>query len=222
LEFPPGNVIYEPRGWVSHVRFSPHGQGLAIADHVSGGDDGRVVIIDTHGNRKSSSSFYSSVEGFAWAPNGKEVWFSAVPSGAARSIYALDSSSKERLIYRAPGGLTVQHISRAGLVLLTSDKSRISLSALAPGETRERSLTWFDWSLPADTSADGKTIVFSETGEAEGTNYSIFLRKTDGPPAVRLGDGGSAYLSPDGRWIVSLVGAPARLVLLPTGVGEPR
>ena len=222
LEFPIGNVIYEPRGWVSHVRFSPNGNFLAIDDHVPGGDDGRVVIIDTHGNVKASSSFYSSVEGLAWAPNGKEVWFSAVPGGSERSIYALDFAGKERLIYRAPGGLTLNDISRTGLVLLTADKARMSLAALAPGETRERSLTWFDWSLLADMSRDGKTVVFSETGEAEGTNYSIFLRKTDGSPAIRLGDGGFGSLSPDGQWVVSTVGAPAKLMLLPTGVGEPK
>jgi WD40 repeat protein len=222
LEFPSGNVIYEPLGWVSHVRFSPSGEFLAIADHVNGGDDGRVVIIDAHGHAKASSSYYSSVEGLAWSPNGKEVWFSAVPAGSARSIYALDFSGKERLIYRAPGGLTVQDISRNGLILMTSDKTRISLSVLAPGETHERSLSWFDWSLITDMSADGKTIIFSETGEAEGSNYSIFMRKTDGSPAVRLGDGGFAYLSPDGQWVISLVGAPAKVMLLPTGVGEPR
>ncbi|MGA9393599.1 MAG: protein kinase [Candidatus Sulfotelmatobacter sp.] len=222
LEFPAGNVIYEPRGWVSHVRFSPSGEYVAIADHVPGGDDGRVVIIDSHGNPKSSSSFYSSVEGLAWAPSGKEVWFSAVPAGSARALYALDFSGKERLIYRAPGGLTLHDISRGGLVLMTADKARINLSALAPGETRERSLSWFDWSLLNDMSADGKTIVFSETGEASGANYSIFLRKTDGSPAVRLGDGGFGFLSPDGQWVVTLVGSPANLTLLPTGVGEPR
>ena len=222
LEFPVGNVIYEPKGWVSHVRFSPNGEYLAIADHVPGGDDGRVVILDAHGDIKASSSFYSSVEGLAWAPSGKEVWFSAVPAGSARSIYAVDFSGKERLIYRAPGGLTIHDISRSGLVLLTADKSRISIAALAPGETRERSLSWFDWSLLTDISADGKTIVFSETGEAEANNYSIFLRKTDGSPAVRLGDGGFGALSPDGQWVLSAVGSNAKLVLLPTGVGEPR
>jgi serine/threonine protein kinase/Tol biopolymer transport system component len=222
LEFPAGNVLYEPKAWVSHVRFSPGGDLIAIGDHVGGGDDGRVVILDSHGNRKASSSYYSSVEGLAWTPNGKEVWFSAVPAGSARSIYGLDLSGKERLIYRSPGGLTIHDISRTGLVLLTADKARLSISALPPGETRERSLSWFDWSLLADMSPDGKTIVFSETGEAEGNNYSIFLRKTDGSPAVRLGDGGFGALSPDGQWVLSHVGAPAKLVLLPTGVGEPR
>jgi WD40 repeat protein len=215
-------VIYSPKGWVSHVRFSPNGALLAIGDHVPGGDDGRVVIVDAQGNSKASSSYYSSVEGLAWAPSGKEVWFSAVPAGSARSIYALDLSGKERLIYRAPGGLTIHDISRTGLVLLTFDKARVSISALPPGETRERSLSWFDWSLLLDMSSDGKTILFSETGEAMGANYSIFVRKTDGSPAVRLGDGGFGALSPDGNWVVTSVGSPAKLVLLPTGVGEAK
>lgn len=222
LEFPAGNLIYSPKGWVSHVRFSPDGAFLAIGDHVPGGDDGRVVILDAKGNSKASSSFYSSVEGLAWAPGGREVWFSAVPAGAARAIYALDLAGKERLIYRAPGGLTIHDVSRSGMVLLTADKARVSISALPPGETRERSLSWFDWSLLLDMSADGKTILFSETGEAVGANYSVFLRKTDGSPAVRLGEGGFGALSPDGNWVITAVGSPAKLVLLPTGVGEPR
>jgi eukaryotic-like serine/threonine-protein kinase len=222
LEYPIGTVIYEPEGWASHVRFSPKGDFLAIADHVQGGDDGRVVILDTKGNRKASSSFYSSVEGLAWGPDGKEVWFSAVPAGSARAIYAMDFSGKERLIYRAPGGLIIHDISRTGLVLLTADKTRLALFALAPGETHERALSWFDWSLLQDMSPDGKTIIFSETGEAVGTHYSMFLRKTDGSPAVRLGDGGFGKLSPDGKWVLAEDGTPAKLVLLPTGVGQPK
>ena len=183
LEFPIGTVIYEPKNWVSHVRFSPSGEFLAIADHVQNGDDGRVVILDRQGNRKASSSYYSSVQGVAWAPSGKEVWFSAVPGGAARSIYALDFSGKERLIYRSPGGLTIHDISRTGVVLLTADKTRLGMFALAPEETRERSLSWFDWSLLTDLSADGKTIVFSETGEATAgaITASSSARPTDRP-----------------------------------------
>jgi serine/threonine protein kinase/Tol biopolymer transport system component len=222
VEFPAGNVIYEPNAWCSNLRFSPKGESLAFADHINGGDDGRVVITDVHGNRKASSSFYSSVQGVAWTPDGKEVWFSAVPGGAARAIYALNLSGKERLIYRAPGGLTLHDISRTGQVLLTADKARIGLYAVPPGETRERSLSWFDWSLVSDMSPDGKTIVFSETGEATGGNYGIYLRKTDGSPAVRLADGNSGYLSPDGQWVLAAAGSPRKLMLLPTGVGESR
>jgi Tol biopolymer transport system component len=220
LEYPIGTLIYAPDGWVSHVRFSPNGEFLAIADHIQSGDDGRIVIIDQHGNKKTSSSFYSSVQGLAWSPNGKEVWFSAVPNGAARSLYALDFSGKERLIYRAPGGVTIHDISRSGKVLLTTDKTRLGLFALAPGETRERSLSWFDWSLLNDFSPDGKTLLFSESGESN--NDGVFLRHTDGSPAVRLSDGDFSRLSPDGKWALVEVSKPPHLMLVPTGVGEPR
>jgi serine/threonine protein kinase/Tol biopolymer transport system component len=222
LQFPPENVIYDPNSWISHLRFSPNNEFLAIADHIAGGDDGRIVIIDRQGNHKASSSFYGSIEGLAWAPNGEEVWFSAVPAGASRSIYALDLAGKERLIYRAPGGLTIHDINASGKVLMTADKSRMSISAVPPGETRERSLSWFDWSLVTDMSDDGKTIVFSESGEAVGTNYSIYTRNTDGSSAVRLGEGSFGLLSPDGHWVLDVIGTPVKLVLLPTGVGEPR
>jgi Tol biopolymer transport system component len=134
----------------------------------------------------------------------------------------MDFSGKERLIYRAPGGLIIHDIGRTGLVLLTADKTRLALFALPPGETHERTLSWFDWSLLQDISADGKTIIFSETGEAVGTHYSMFLRKTDGSPAVRLGDGGFGRLSPDGKWVLAENGTPSTLTLLPTGVGQPR
>ena len=121
-----------------------------------------------------------------------------------------------------PGGLTIHDISRAGLVLLTADKTRVGIYALAPGENRERSLSWFDWSFVMDISSDGKTILFSESGEAVGTNLGLYLRGTDGSPAVRLGEGRKGALSPDGKWVISMVGDPAKLVLLPTGVGESR
>src|SRR6202049_5344521 len=58
LEFPVGKVIYQPRGWVSHVRFSPRGDLIAVEDHVPTGDDSRVVILDRNGNIKVSSSFF--------------------------------------------------------------------------------------------------------------------------------------------------------------------
>ena len=40
---------------------------------------------------------------------------------------------------------------------------------------------------------------------------------------MRLGEGRAQALSPDGKWVLSLVhGSPPKLVLLPTGPGEPR
>jgi serine/threonine protein kinase/WD40 repeat protein len=223
LEFPVGNIIYRPQGWVSHVRFSRSGDLLAFADHVPNGDDGRVVVIDRNGNHKVASSFYSSVEGLAWSPHAREVWFTASPGGAARALYALTASGKERLVLRVPGTLTLHDISRDGRVLLGEDVTHYGIIGLAPGEKAEKDLSWFDWSVVNDLSSDGKKVVFSESGEAVGANYGIFIRKTDGSPAVRLGSGGSSALSPDGKWVAATVnGSSGQIQLLPTGPGQPR
>ena len=223
LEFPVGNIVYRPQGWVSHVRFSRSGDLLAFADHVPNGDDGRVAVIDRNGNHKVLSSFYSSVEGLAWSANGREVWFTASPGGAARALYALNISGTERLVLRVPGTLTLHDISRDGRVLLGEDVSHYGIIGLAPGEKTEKDLSWFDWSVVNDLSADGKTVVFSESGEAVSGNYGIFIRKTDGSPAVRLGSGGTSALSPDGKWVVSTSNdSSGQIQLLPTGPGQPR
>ncbi len=107
-----GKIIYQPRGWVSHVRFSPRGDLIAIEDHVPTGDDGRVVILDRNGNIKVASSFFITVQGLAWSPDEKEVWFTASKEGSSRALYAMNLSGKERLVLRVPGVLTLQDLTR--------------------------------------------------------------------------------------------------------------
>ncbi len=223
LEFPIGKLIYRPRGWVSHLRFSPKGDMLAIADHVPTGDDGRVVVIDRDGNRKASSSFYVTVQGLAWTPNGKEVWFTASKEGASRALYAMDLSGRERLVVRVPGVLTLQDIARNGRVLLTVETNQFGILGLREGEKNERDLSWFDWSLTGDVSPDGKSLTFFESGEGVGSNYSVFMRGMDGSSAIRLGSGSFPSLSPDGKWVAALsLSSPSQIQLLPTGAGQPR
>jgi serine/threonine protein kinase/Tol biopolymer transport system component len=223
LEFPIGKTIYDPQGWVSHIRFSPRGDLLAFADHVATGDDGRVVITDRDGKPKATSSFYTTVEGMAWTADGKEVLFAASPSGAARAVYAMDLAGHERTVLHVPGTLTLQDISRNGRVLLTEDNAEYQMMALAPGATSEKNLSWFDWSIVSDLSPDGKTALFFESGEGVGAKYSVFLRQTDGSPAVRLGEGTFPSLSPDGKWVAALtLSSHGQIELLPTGVGQPQ
>jgi eukaryotic-like serine/threonine-protein kinase len=223
VEFPMGRVLFLPQGWASHLRFSPKGDLLAFQDHVQTGDDGRVVIIDRQGKVKATSRFFITTQGLAWAPNGKEVWFTASNEGAARAVYAIDLSGKERLVLRIPGTLTLHDITRDGRVLLTVDNAQFGILGLGPGEKAERNLSWFDWSLVADVSPDGKSLLFFESGEGVGSNYSVFLRGMEGSPAVRLGSGAFPALSPDGKWVAALDNSsPQQLELLPTGAGQLR
>jgi eukaryotic-like serine/threonine-protein kinase len=223
LEFPLGRILYQPRGWVSHVRFSPKGDLLAFEDHVQTGDDGRVVVIDREGNVKATSRFFTTAQGLAWSRDGKEVWFTASPEGAARAVYALDLFGKERLLLRVPGTLTLQDVTRDGRVLLTVDNAQFGILAQRAGETNERNLSWFDWSSTADLSPDGNNLLFFESGEGVGANYSVFMRAMDGSPAIRLGSGAFPSLSPDGKWAVAIDnGSPNQVELLPTGTGQHR
>src|SRR4029077_12701930 len=57
-----------------------------------------------------------------------------------------------------------------------------------------------------------------------GTIYGVYLRHTDGSPAIRLGDGTTESLSPDAKWVVSIPRNRKQtpVVMLPIGAGEPR
>src|SRR5262249_6989336 len=50
------------------------------------------------------------------------------------------------------------------------------------------------------------------------------VRKTDGSPVVRIGEGTGCGLSPDGKWALAWKPRPepAQFVALPTGPGQPR
>ncbi|HET7433799.1 MAG TPA: hypothetical protein VFN10_03700, partial [Thermoanaerobaculia bacterium] len=83
-----------------------------------------------------------------------------------------------------------------------------------------RDASWLDWSILADLSADGRTILFNETREGGGAKRAIYLRRDGMPAPVRIGDGSGDALSPDGKWVVAH--NDAKLTLLPTGAGEAR
>ena len=224
LEFPAGKVLYQPDGWIGHIRISPKGNAIALIDHPTLGDDGgSLALVGLDGKKTVLSTGWDSIQGVAWATGGDEVWFTATRTGGDRSLYAVDLSGKLRLLARVPGELTILDVGRDGNVLLTRGNDRAGMVGLAPGAAKERDLSWLDWSTPNDLSADGNTVLFTESGEGGGPKYAVFMRKTDGSPAIRLSEGTGAALSPDGKWaIVRPNTPPAPLMLLPTGAGESK
>jgi Tol biopolymer transport system component len=122
------------------------------------------------------------------------------------------------------GDLRLLDVAREGSALVAPYSALSAMRALPPGETAERDLSWLDWSLAADLSEDGRMLLFTEEGDGVGGIYTVYLRKTDGSLAVRLGEGWAQELSPDGKWALSVVQhpEPAKLMLLPTGAGNPR
>ncbi|MEO8586197.1 MAG: protein kinase [Acidobacteriota bacterium] len=224
IEFPMGKVLYETSGHVSYARLSPKGDRVAFLDHGFPLDDaGTVSVIDLAGKKTKLTGQWASEHGLAWAPSGKEVWFTATEAGANRSLYAVDLSGQLRVVTRVPGGLKLHDIAKSGKVLLTRESPRVGILGMLQGDTRERDMSFLDYSFAADMSTDGKLLLFDEEGEAGGANYTVYLRKSDHSPVVRLGEGNALALSPDGKWAVSILPLPnSPIRLLPTGTGEAR
>ena len=225
IEYPIGKVLYETAGWISHMRFSPKGDKLAFIDHPLMGDDGgTIAVVDLKGKKSDLTERWSSAFGLAWSPSGDEIWFTATASGFSRSLRGVSLTGKIRELLSAPGTLTLHDVGAGGRALISRDAMRAGAIGLAPGENKLRDLSWQDWTVPADLTKDGKTLLFVEAGEAGGGDYAVFTRDTNGASAVRLGQGSPSALSPDGQWALVLRQnlSPPDFVLLPTGVGQLR
>jgi serine/threonine protein kinase len=225
LEFPIGNVLYDTVGWISHPRFSPAGDTIAILDHPFFNDDrGSVVLVTLAGKAyRPLTKESQSIEGLAWTAAGNEVVFSSEDGSTSRSVRAVSLRGKERLIAASAGPLWLHDVAPDGRILVTREIVRAGIVAIRAND-KPVDLSWFDYSVVRDLSADGKTIVFSESGEAGGAIFGVYIRGIDGSPAIRLGDGTSEALSPDGQWVLSIPRNrnPAQIVMLPTGAGQPR
>ena len=224
LEFPIGTVLYETTGWIGNIRFSPDGKKIAYMDHPALYDDrGSVGVIDLEGHNKTLSSGWESEDGLAWNPRGDEIWFAAVEKGYDRALWSVDLAGKQRKVLGIPGAFTLQDIAPDGRALLSLDSSRLAMEWTGQSGTDSRDLSWYDWSIAKDISRDGQWVLFEESSEPAGSNYSVAYRKIDGSLPIRLGEGSVGGLSPDGKWAVSVfTGTPQHLILMPTGAGEPR
>jgi eukaryotic-like serine/threonine-protein kinase len=224
IELPIDTVLFETSGWISSARVSPKGDRIAFIHHPLPYDDGGdLMTVDLQGNQQVISPGWSSAQGIAWLPSGKEIWFTAAARGNANSLFAVAVGGTPRVIDCVPGSLYLQDVSRDGHPLLTHQTSRLRVVALPPGEKTERDLSWLDWSRARALTADGSHLLFDETGQGAGDCYGVYYRKTDGSPAVRLGDGAADSLSPDGRWVIALTReGDSRAVLLPTRTGQSR
>ncbi len=224
LEYPIGKTVYQSTGWIGRPRFSSSGE-IGLEDHPSfGGDNGSLVVVDASGKVLRRSTGWASLQGVAWSADGREVWFTATRQGGNRSLWALSPSGKERLLETAPGVLTIMDV-RGDRVLLSRDIMRVAAVGHMAGFPSEKDLSYLDYTAVRDLSPDGKMLLFDEDAEGGGPHSTAYILRAGDADPVRLCDGASFALSPDGKWAVTLpsfwANNHAQFVLLPTGVGTP-
>ena len=229
LEYPTGKTLYEVGGgYISDPSVSPDGSRVAFLEHSVRYDDcGWLKVVDRNGAVTTLAGEFWGGEGVAWSPDGATLFFSSAgPAGSGYypQVVNVNGPPNPRPAFPSIVSAETMDIASDGRMLVDLGEIRLSMRALLPGESVEREFPWLDLPLAIDMSDDGKWLLFSDEGQSAGQNYAVALRKTDGTPAVRLGEGSAVALSPDGKWAIGNIPSPApgRFVLYPTGPGQPK
>jgi eukaryotic-like serine/threonine-protein kinase len=215
LEYPIDRILAEGDIWFP--RISPSGDRVAFFERESGGFG--LAVVDREGRKTSLGGSARDPAGVAWSPSGTELWVGLARQGRSADLHRVDLSGRWTRLLHAPAFLEIHDVARDGRALITRLDQRQTVIGHMP-DGRELNLACFDHSLLVDASADGRTILIGEAGDA---NRGMYLRHADGSPAVRLSDGVPFALSPDGRWVVGRTSTPPdRLLIVPTGPGQVR
>jgi eukaryotic-like serine/threonine-protein kinase len=229
LEYPIGRVLYQPGAGaeLEHVRISHSGQRVAFSEILS---DGRrhVLVTDLEGRRTEIvPPFEYLFVGPEWSATDEELWFTRSSGGNPSALYAANlRSAAVRLVERLPQAMMLREVGRDGrlLVAMAAEPRWSRLVGRAPNDSNDRDFSALTNPHLAGMSDDGRSIFFDDNAYGvHGGVRGVYLRRTDQAEAVRLGDGEAIALSRDGRLaLVRPFGPPARLMVLPTGPGEPR
>ncbi len=221
LEFPIGHVLHKTAGWISSIRVAPRGDGIAFIEHPVRHDNrGTVRFVQPDRPVRSLAAEWANAGGVAWHPRVEEVWFTASRDGEPKSLWAATLSGDVRSVAQIAGTMTLRDIAPDGRALVTRETEQLEMAAVVAGESGQRNLSWLDWSRVADISADGRLILFDESGVAAGSHYMIYLHRSDIHSTVRLGEGRAMALSPDGKFALTLGVEPrTRFHLVPLADG---
>jgi len=224
LEYPPGKVLYQTRGYVSDLRFSPSGKQIAFLDHPIFGDDrGTVSLIDLEGRRKVLAGEFASEQGLAWSPRGDEVWFTANLSIEPSVLRAVNLAGKQRVVLASPIRLQLQDVLPDGRVLLGTQYMRWQNGIVDTARSQPRDLTVFQWMELEDISRDGSMILINSFDTGTDSNYRLYVQRADGSSPILIGEGAGSGFSFDGKYASAQDPTdPTKLSIIPIGMGETR
>jgi Tol biopolymer transport system component len=217
LEFPIGRQIDASDSSLTNPRISPDGKQIVYVRRARG--RASLVVSDAAGKKREFARDLQVLGGLAWHPSRREIWLGLVDGGRT-NLCAVSFDGGRRIVYSGLDWMFLDDIAADGSVLLSRWTVRSSIYFRGAGEKDERDLAWLDWGFGEGLSRDGSLLLFDERGAGGGPKGSVWVRRTDGSPAVKLGEGKALALSPDGKFVAALL--DGKLLLYPTGAGQPR
>jgi Tol biopolymer transport system component len=223
VEYPIGKVLYETTEWIQGPRISPNGEFVAFTEWR---EAVRLLVVDRRGVVRTLAENIGIPGPPCWTASGEEIWWSSVPNvsrAQATELHAVSLKGAKRIVSTLPGEFGLHDIAADGRLLLEHASKTYTMLGTFPGQPGQLNLDWLDQSTPADLSRDGKLLMFGDRGDAGSATQGAYFRKTDGSPAVRLGEGSAGDFSPDGKWTLVCRKLPKHyLVLIPVGAGEEK
>ncbi len=223
-EYPVGQVLAEAsgvgfRGAFASPRVSSSGEYVAFFDtHVPSADT--VKVFNRSGKLVAESRPFHDWWALAWNPN-NEIWFAASETaGSQVGIFSLDLAGKDRVVWRAPGAVTLHDISPQGDVLVSFDRGSVRTELLQGAGATPVDRSWREAGA-LGAHSNNHIILINGLGDSGGPLGSVYAWMPGAQQPVRIADGQGLALSPDGtKALVTTREAPIKISIVPTGAGQ--
>jgi eukaryotic-like serine/threonine-protein kinase len=222
LEFPVGRTLFKTSGAIGYPKVSRDSRFVAFIHYPERPNRGVLTVVNREGKATPLSASLFRPRGVAWSARGDEVWFTFQDTEGGSPIQAVTLTGRSRVVERLPGWAVLQDIRIDGKALVTRDRIRVRVFARTPELAAERELSWLDGTNVNGISRDRRSLLLTEAAAGGGPGFSTYIRRVDGSPAVRLGEGWGVALSPDQRVAIVYSILKERLFAVPTGAGQPR
>jgi hypothetical protein len=206
VHLPVGNVIYQTSELLVGLRVSRDGL-IAVTSPA------RLTILDPAGTVRTSIEA-ADITGTAWHPTRNELWYSISEGRGAGSIFAVVPGGTRRLVWHGRA-MSLQDIASDGAVraIATDTQGGVLVQQDPSGEAKD--FAWLDRSTALAVSPAGDALLLTEGGDSGG---GVYMRRLDGSPAVKLGEGLGMSWSPKGDRVL-LAKTPNQHEIVPVGAG---
>ena len=217
MELPPGTVLHRTRRRADMLRVGRDGRYIVFRDLGAG----KLVLIDRE--RKVTRALVdlrTNFWGLAWAPSGREVWFTEGASGSARDVYAVALDGRRRLVYRSAGVLGLADTAPDGRALFHRALDRYGTMALLPGGGMEQDVTVYRFSVPR-VAVGRRPDAAAERHMRRRRPGGVCLPSSGRGDPIRVAAGSGVDISADGSSAL-IVSDAGELSVVPIGPGLSR